>query len=327
MARKGSMDYNLIFGLYEINRYGKHNLHNIRQSLRRYLRNYLNKIQCEDKTWDDLSEDDQAEFVCNYIRPLMTSYAAKEDQHRIACNIENYKQLHQMVGVEEVKKLNAAMSHLYDCFDIQGTSSQKRKQNAYACLCSILSDYNCLMPVPSYDEFIANPLRPYDYVKEYENSVFLSNYEAQTPHEHKSNEYNPELEKAAIDYAIAHKDDPMEDGDNVLPAQPQPQVIDNSPLETHYVIKILLKVLKDLIGLEIDFDSLRDCIQTTNLSNYKNPELFVIPIFQLDYDPSCGMTPIEFENHKKKKLKYEACRKKLNTLDSLYTVKKIDPHK
>lgn len=268
------IDYDLIFDLYEVGRYNPRETHRVRQLLRRYFDGYCQENNLKDRSWPKLDRDQQNQFIFHTIRKPMEKRVSQSIHAMIERNLNTYAKTHLVDGLHEAKKHNITTSQLMVRYDITATSCQKEKQKAYNHLCDTLRTHNNKMPVPSYDEFVNNPLRPYDYIMSYES----------------------------------------EQNDN--------QAQDYTSLETDYVMQILLKVVQDKLGLEIDFDILRNCIHTFMHPNVPELELFDKGGFPLEYDSSFGITETEFKEAKKNFLKYLECQNKLNTLDGLYTIKK-----
>ena len=85
-------DYNKIFQLYHIDRtcLSEYEIRNIRNFLTRHLRAYLKRNNLSDRSWFELPETVQDDFICYEIKDKMLRKRTASDQTMITKDLDNY---------------------------------------------------------------------------------------------------------------------------------------------------------------------------------------------------------------------------------------------
>ncbi|WP_026524151.1 hypothetical protein [Butyrivibrio sp. MB2005] len=161
--------YDVVFEIYGLKQASKPTKEKIRSLVKRHLeKNYAGK------TWNELSKIEKDAFVYITIRQkILDKYVDASKHNKINKRIDDYlkNQFSILESDLALRKHNSIIGAIYEqYYNPDDTESVKREK--YQLLCHAIHNKNAKAPTPSFDDWCNNPLRPYDYIRTYEESDF-----------------------------------------------------------------------------------------------------------------------------------------------------------
>lgn len=288
MLKKETM-YSVIFAVYGLNRKGdtveeRKKVKQDKETYRKLIRRRFEKL-FPGKSWDDLSQSEKDVFVYVDIKEdILERYVGdKHKKETITRKIDEKLKtiLNERLLVEHNrKKYNKFRTDYYKPED-----SDTPKRKAYDKFCEDLTDINCHVPIPSYNEWIqwnekaisesGTPLRIYDCLNDFY--------------------YNSGLENTQVK-------------NNVSQAE-----VD------HVVVEILKNIIEEEWGIEINIPKIRECL--TFVKNNEFDEYEEIPDeYNSFLETEKNISKEEQERYIAEKTKYYMYMEMLKNLD--FVIKK-----
>lgn len=164
-----------------------------KEKVRKFIKRQLNKIY-PDKTWNDLSKIEQDTFIFINIRQkMLDTYVDGSVRQKVCTRIDKYMQdqFKTLYADKEIKKHNDIINAIYEnYYDVNDSESAKREK--YHLLCTTIKKRNAKVPLPSYEDWCLLPLRPYDYIKTFEETPLSDD------------EYTWPATESQIDHVLLH---------------------------------------------------------------------------------------------------------------------------
>lgn len=296
------LDYDDIYALYELTDSPKKKT--IGERLKNRLESYLAQKEDNVNKFEDLSEQEQAYFVCYVIKDLMLKlYCDKSSYKKIEQNLEKRIEKSGLADNMVITEHNNRMDNLFLTKSIKNGRSRKatkknfdkryddyEKQRFYDEFCKEWCKSRKDTP-PDFETFCEYPyMSPYDWMM-----TELQEREFRVPQDR-------------ID---------------------------------RFVFRIILEILEERFNLRIDYDGIEDCLEKayypkdTELEDYINE--FYLDGFPLKFEEYADTKECTEEEIEKLRLEYEGAKKrfaererafdKLSNLKNFYTIDKIENKK
>lgn len=135
-----------------------------KDKIRKYLKRTLEKEYGKGVSWSELSTIQQDTLIYVTIRQTMLEKYVDSSKHKaINENIDKHIKGRFLESDKELKKHNSTVQSIFENY-FNSNDSDDEKEIKYNMLCTTISNNNPHVPVPSFDEWIKHPLRPYDYI-------------------------------------------------------------------------------------------------------------------------------------------------------------------
>lgn len=162
MAKKETV-YDIVFSIYELG----YALEKDKNKIRKYLKRHLKKEYGENCDWNKLSAIQRDIFVYITIRQdMLSNYVGSSKCKRINSKIDNILKESFLDSAKDVKQHNSLTEPLFKNYFDESDSDKKEK---YKILKNAIQKFNPNVPVPTFEEWLSCPLRPYDYIGTFEN--------------------------------------------------------------------------------------------------------------------------------------------------------------
>lgn len=167
--------HDVVFKVYDLKFASK----DIKDKIRKYINRQLETEYR--KSWAELSSVEKDTFIYITIRQkMLTRYVDASKKNKINQSIDTYLKKTFLDSDSAVRKFNSIREPIYqNYFDMSDDDSTKKEK--YALLCNTIRNFNPQTPIPTYEEWINYPLRPYDYIASFENEPLHVNSEIDYP--------------------------------------------------------------------------------------------------------------------------------------------------
>lgn len=213
----------------------------ISKNLKRWLKAYIEKNGISAQTYYDMNEIQQMEFIAFEIKDKMLEETDKSKHKEILKNIEDYKKECVYSAKKWLEYRNEWIYNIYDRPIVSDEDKYGQKKE-YEKFCNIWKSTVGPLP-PSFKSFMTK--------------IDESNDQSKSS--------NPNQRLSIYDQIMSYKNDHQEDYEYFE--------FEKSTLDST-IQSIVLKVLKDLVGLEIDYDAIEECIDNLYKLQHSVPEGF-----------------------------------------------------
>lgn len=164
------MDYGALYELYGVDkkRLPENTDRAIRKALVYQLDKYLVNIGKSGTPWEYLDEDTKNYFIARIAYKELSKYS-KYSEAQIDRRIKDYAIDSLYKAEEDIQRRNNIVDRVWKKH-CKTNDSSTQKMIAYEEFCRDMRNFNARVPIPDYDTYAKNPLRPYDYIMDFFNS-------------------------------------------------------------------------------------------------------------------------------------------------------------
>ena len=158
-----------------------------KRAMRKVIRTRLNS-----RVWENLTAIEKAEFKLITMKDYMLNYTPERKKAEVKKNIENELKKTLLQANLALKSHNDEVELLFKQFyDENATEEEKRA--SYKELCDLIPKYAPTTTIPTYDDWIKQPLRLYDYkqseLNNRDQTDSLQDYSCETVSQEKIDHY------------------------------------------------------------------------------------------------------------------------------------------
>lgn len=150
------------------------------------------KTRLKPRIWENLTDIEKAEFKLVTMKDYLLNYTPQRYKAEVEKNIEIELKTVLLQANKALKTHNDEIELLYKQF-YDENATEEENRNSYKEFCDLLPKYAPTATVPTYDEWIEQPLRLYDYkqseIYNYECTNGSQNYHGETVSQEKIDHY------------------------------------------------------------------------------------------------------------------------------------------